>query len=97
MASSMTIPTASVSPSSVIEFRLKSSIRMKVNVVMMDVGMAIELISTIRQSRMKSQTMNEASKLPSNKVLFQRGYRRLDVGRLLLDDVDLHAGGQRAC
>ena len=64
IASSMTMPTASVSPSSVMEFRLKSIIRMKVNVVMMEVGIAMELISTMRQSRMKSQTMMEASRLP---------------------------------
>ena len=33
-------------------------------VVMIDVGIAIELIRTLRQSRMKSQTMSDASKLP---------------------------------
>ena len=64
MASSMTIPTASVSPSSVIELRLKSISFITVNVATMDVGIATELISTMRQSRMNSHTMNDASKLP---------------------------------
>ena len=42
MASSMTMPTASVSPSRVIEFRVKSMARINVKVVMIDVGMAID-------------------------------------------------------
>ena len=67
MASSITMPTASVRPSSVIEFSVKSITRMSVNVVTMEVGIAIELISTMRQSRMNSQTMNEASRLPSTR------------------------------
>src|SRR5262245_57746899 len=52
MASSITIPTARVRPSRVIEFSVKSIARIKVNVVMIEVGMAMELISTVRQSRM---------------------------------------------
>ena len=64
MASSITIPTARVSPSSVIEFSVKSMMRISVNVVTIDVGIAMELISTMRQSRMKSQTIRDASKLP---------------------------------
>ena len=46
---------------------MKSITRMNVNVVTIEVGIAIELISTIRQSRMNSQTMNEASRLPSSR------------------------------
>ena len=64
MASSMTIPTANVSPSSVIEFKVKSSIRISVNVVTIDVGIAMDAISTVRQSRMKRKTMTDASRLP---------------------------------
>ncbi len=64
MASSMTIPTASVNPSSVIEFSVKSIMRMMVNVVTMEVGIAMELMSTVRQSRMKMKTMTLASRLP---------------------------------
>ena len=33
----------------------------------MEVGMAMELISTVRQLRMKSQTINEASRLPKTR------------------------------
>ena len=85
MASSITMPTASVRPSSVMEFNVKSIIRMTVNVVMIDVGIAIELIRTMRQSRMKSQTMNEASKLPSTRCSSSAA-TDFDICGLLLDD-----------
>ena len=67
IASSMTIPTASVSPSKVIELSVKSITFNTVKVVMIEVGIAIELINTVRQSRMKIQMMSEASKLPSTR------------------------------
>ena len=61
------MPTASVSPSSVMEFSVKSMARISVKVVMIEVGIAIELMSTLRQSRMNSQTMKDASRLPSTR------------------------------
>ncbi len=67
MASSMTMPTARVSPSSVIEFNVKSIARSSVKVVTIEVGMASEAISTVRQSRMNSHTMMEANRLPSTR------------------------------
>ena len=63
----MTMPTARVRPSSVIEFSVMSIAFMTVNVVMIEVGMAMELISTVRKSRMNSHTMNDASRLPRTK------------------------------
>ena len=53
---------------------------MSVNVVMIEVGMAMELMSTVRQSRMKIQTMSDASKRAEDQVFFQRLDRLLDVG-----------------
>ena len=64
MASSMTIPTASVSARSVMLFREKSMPRMRVNVAMMLAGMATAAIRTARQLRMKRKTMALARMLP---------------------------------
>src|SRR6266850_2433600 len=52
MASSITIPTASVNASSVMLFSEKSIPRISVNVEMMEAGMATAAISTARQFRM---------------------------------------------
>ena len=64
MASSMTIPTASVNASSVMLFNEKSIPRMSANVAITDAGMATPAISTARQLRMKTQTMKLARMLP---------------------------------
>ena len=64
MASSITIPTESVSASSVILFREKSIPRISVNVETMDAGIATAAIRTARQLRMKSQTIVLARMLP---------------------------------
>ncbi len=64
MASSITIPTASVSASSVILFREKSIPRINVNVAMIEAGMATAAMTTARQLRMNSQTMPLARMLP---------------------------------
>jgi len=47
-----------------IEFSVMSIARITVNVVMIEVGMAMELISTVRRSRMNNHTMKDASRLP---------------------------------
>ena len=67
MASSMTIPTASVRASRVMLLSEKSYHFMIVNVAMMEVGMAMEAISTARQLRMKRNTTMLANKLPSSR------------------------------
>ena len=64
MASSMTIPTARVSASSVMLFSEKSMPRISVKVAMMEAGIATAAISTARQLRMKSQTTTLARMLP---------------------------------
>ena len=64
MASSITIPTASVSPNNVIELSVKFIARIRVKAVMMEVGMASDEISTVRQSRKNMNTTTEASREP---------------------------------
>src|SRR5262249_54568576 len=53
IASSMTMPTASVRPSSVILFNVKFIALRSVNVATIDVGIASEAIATDRKFRMK--------------------------------------------
>jgi len=64
MASSMTMPTASVNARSVMLFREKSMPRIRVKVEMIEAGMATAAINTARQFRMKSQTTRLARMLP---------------------------------
>jgi hypothetical protein len=67
MASSMTMPTASVSARSVMLFNEKSIPRISVKVEITDAGIATAAISTARQLRMKIQTMKLARMLPRTK------------------------------
>ena len=67
MASSMTMPTASVRASKVMLFSVKSMALSRVKVAMMEVGMASEAITTERTLRMKRNTTSEASRLPKSR------------------------------
>src|SRR5258708_6211061 len=60
IASSMTMPTASVSASMVIEFSVKSSYQTRPNVAMIDVGIAIAAISIERQFHRNTSTTGAA-------------------------------------
>ncbi len=64
IASSITMPTISVSASMVIWFRLKPIHCISEKVEMIDVGIAIAAISVERQLRMKNSTMIAAKKPP---------------------------------
>src|SRR2546425_2370409 len=64
IASSITMPTASVNASRVILLSEKSMYRISVNVAIMEVGMARAAINTARQLRMNSSTTRLARKLP---------------------------------
>ncbi len=64
MASSMTMPTASVMPSSVMLFSVNPIRSISVNVEMIDAGMASAEISTARRLRMKNITTTAANRLP---------------------------------
>ncbi len=65
MASSMTMPTASVSASSVIMFSVKPMAYMRAKVLMMEVGMAMAAIRVERQLRRKSSTTRAARIAPT--------------------------------
>ena len=64
MASSITMPTASVNASSVMLLSEKSIPRISVNVAITDAGMATAAITTARQLRINTQTMKLARMLP---------------------------------
>ena len=76
MASSITMPTASVSASSVMLFSEKSIPRISVKVAMMEVGMATAAISTARQLRMKIHTISAGENAAQNQVLDAANGRR---------------------
>jgi len=65
MASSMTMPTASVSASMVSQFRLKPSAFMRVKVAITEHGMATAEITVARQLPMKRNTTTLASSAPT--------------------------------
>ena len=67
IASSMTMPTASVMPSSVMLFSVKSMARISVKVAMIDAGMARAEMMTARMFRMKNITTIAANRLPQTR------------------------------
>ena len=83
IASSMTMPTASVRASSVMLFSVKSIARISVNVAMIDAGMASDEMTTARMLRMKNMTTTAGQQLPPDQVLFERGHRGVDEARIV--------------
>ncbi len=67
IASSMTMPTASVSASSVMLLSVKSIARISVNVAMIEAGMARAEMMTARTFRMKNMTTSDARRLPHSR------------------------------
>ncbi len=67
MASSMTMPTASASASSVMVFSVKPMSHMPMNVPMIDVGIASAAISVLRKLPRNSSTTSAASSAPSTR------------------------------
>ena len=67
MASSMTMPTISVSASMVIWLRVNPMAAIRAKVEMMEVGMAMAAISVVRMLARKMKMMTEAKKLPSTR------------------------------
>ena len=67
MASSMTIPTASVNASNVMLFSVKSIALSSVKVAMIEVGIATAAINTERKLRMKNSTTRLASSEPKSR------------------------------
>ena len=67
IASSMTMPVASDSASIVMLFSVKPAIFMKMNVPMIEVGIASAAMSVTRRLRMKKNTTTLASRPPRNR------------------------------
>ena len=67
IASSMTMPTASVSASSVMLLSVKSMARISVKVAMIEAGIASDEMITARRLRMKNSTTSDASRLPQSR------------------------------
>ena len=67
IASSMTMPTASVSASMVIEFSVKSSYQIRPKVAMIDVGMAMAAMSVERQFQRNTSTTSAARIEPTTR------------------------------
>ncbi len=70
MASSMTIPTASASASSVMMLRVKSIAHISAKVPMMEMGMASAAMSVLRALPRKRSTTSAASTAPSTRCSF---------------------------
>ena len=72
IASSMTMPTASVSASIVIEFSVNPMYQIRPNVATIDVGIAMAEIIVERTFQRKTKTTSAASSDPMHQVLFDR-------------------------
>ena len=94
MASSMTMPTASVSASSVSMLSVKPMAHMRAKVLMIDVGMAMAAITVERQLRRNSSTTSAARIAPTIRCSWTVVDRCLDELGLVADDPQLVAGGQ---
>ena len=81
MASSMTMPTASVSASSVMLFSVKSIARISVKVAMIEAEMASAKINTARTLRMKAGDDERGQQTAPEQVLFERRDRGVDEAR----------------
>ena len=67
IASSMTMPTASVRPSSVMLLSVKPAARMSAKLAMSDAGIASDATATTRRLRMKTRITRLASRLPATR------------------------------
>ena len=96
IASSMTMPTASVSASSVMLLSVNPAARISAKLAMIDAGIASEATSTTRKFRMNAMITRLASRLPQHQVLLERRDRRVDELRVVAGHRDLHFRRQRA-
>ena len=86
IASSMTMPTASVSASMVIELSVKSSYQIRPKVAMIEVGIAIAAISVERQFHRNTSTTSAARIEPSTRCSSTVSIEALDELREVADD-----------
>ena len=94
MASSMTMPTISTRASMVTLLSVKPSAHIMPKAEMTEAGMATAAMIVERQLRMKASTTSEARMRAEHEVEVDLVQRRVDVARLVADDLELHVGGQ---
>ena len=94
MASSMTMPTASVSASSVRTLSVKPIAYMRAYVETIDVGIAIAAMSVERRLPRKRSTTSAARKPPRTRCSSTASTAALDELRLVADDLGRVAGGE---
>ena len=92
IASSMTMPTASVSASMVIELRVKSSYQIRPNVAMIDVGIAIAAMSVDAPVPQEDQHDERGEDRADHQVLLDGVDRGFDELGEVAHDADVVAG-----
>jgi hypothetical protein len=91
----MTMPTASVSASIVMELSVKPMYQIRPKVAMIDVGIAIAAMIVDRQVAEEQQHDERGQERADDEVLLDGCDRGLDELRLVAHDADVVAGGQR--
>ena len=94
MASSMTMPTESVSASIVSMLSVKPMNQTRAKVAMIEVGMAMAAMTVERRLPRNSQTTKRGEDRADDQVLLDVADRRLDELRLVADDAELVARRQ---
>ncbi len=92
MASSMTMPTISTRASMVTLFSVKPSAHIMPNAEMTEVGMATAAMNVERHERMNASTTSEARMRAEDQVQVDLVQRRVDVARLVADDLERDVG-----
>ena len=94
IASSMTMPTISTSASIVTLLSVKSSAPIMPKVAMTEVGIATPAMIVARQLRMNSEHDQAREDAAEHQVQVDLVQRRVDVARLVADDLELHVARQ---
>ena len=95
MASSMTMPTASVSASIVSMLSVKPMYQISAKVAMIEVGIEIAAMMVERKLPRKISTTKRGEQRPDDQVLLDAADRRLDEVGLVAHDPQRVAGRQR--
>ena len=96
IASSITMPTASASASSVIMLSVKPCNHISAKVPMIEIGIASAAMSVLRTLPRNSSTTSAASSAPTHQVLLHRVDAGADGRGVVADDLQLRRRRQRA-
>ena len=96
IASSMTMPTASASASSVRKLSVKPATHMTAKVPMIEIGIASAAMIVLRTLPRKRSTTSAASTAPRTRCSLHGVDAGPDDPRVVADDLDLGPLGQRA-